>query len=112
MPTNIIKYKYIRLTEDDIKDIIRMRTEGRTLRYIADYIGCVPSAIKYQCSKAGIPNMNNLKWSSDDDKILIELYNSGTPVSDISKALNRSIGAVKLRMRRLRENNKMQRSIT
>lgn len=105
MHTNIRKYNFIRLTKDDIEDVIRMRKEGRALRYIADYIGCTSSAIKYQCDKAGIPNMNRLKWSQVDDNRLVNLYNSGTSILDISKALNRSTRAIISRVYRLREYN-------
>lgn len=107
MRANNIKYSYTCLTKDDIDDIIRMRTEGYTLKYIADYIGCTQSAVKYQCDKRGIPNMNSLKWSYDEEETLIKLHSLKTPLQSISNTLHRSIGAIIMRIRKLRENNRI-----
>ena len=91
----------IQLNEEEKADIIRMRSEGCTLKEISEYIGCTDTTVLYQLKKAGIQDKR--RWTDEHDKTLISMYNSGSSSSEIARVLKRSATNVRHRISYLRK---------
>lgn len=91
----------IQMNEEEKADVLRMRTEGCTMKEISEYIGCSVSAVNYQLMKAGVRFCR--RWNGEHDKTLVELYNSGMRSGEIAKVLKRSATNVRHRISYLRK---------
>lgn len=58
----------IRLTKDEVSDIRRMKTKGKTFREIQEWIGCSKAAISYHTKDL----RRKHKWTEEERKKAME----------------------------------------
>ena len=99
-----------KLTEDQKKEVIRLRKEKRlSYRKIADIVGCSEASayrvFKEHSSTKTELAISTLNWTKEEELQLRRLANKDVPNSEISERMGRSVYAIKKRRNELKIGN-------
>jgi regulatory protein YycI of two-component signal transduction system YycFG len=73
------------------------------LNIIIPTINITPSNKKYSISNIRKKNKNAYKkWSLNEDKLLMEMYNKGSSISELSQYFERQSGGIRSRLKKLK----------
>lgn len=87
-------------TDREVQILKTWSSKGWTTKRIAKKIGKTEKAVNVKASKLKV-SLNLQSWSSDDVELLIQMYNEGTSMREISEHFERSISACLNKLNRL-----------
>jgi Na+/melibiose symporter-like transporter len=97
-PAKIIKKE----NNKNIKNIKNIKNNDN-LNIIIPTINITPSNKKYSISNIRKKNKNAYKkWSLNEDKLLMEMYNKGSSISELSQYFERQSGGIRSRLKKLK----------
>lgn len=81
----------------------KKRKNNDNLNVIIPTINITPSNKKYSISNIRKKNKNAYKkWSLNEDKLLMEMYNKGSSISELSQYFERQSGGIRSRLKKLK----------
>ncbi|MFP4527694.1 MAG: hypothetical protein ACLFQX_04025 [Candidatus Kapaibacterium sp.] len=103
--------RYIKYSPEEDELLIGLYNRGMSYKEMAERLNRSVSGITYRlkCLRENRENIKQRKikpgkrgYTKEEDKLLIELYKAGEPIREIAKRLNRTVIALKTRIRILR----------
>ena len=90
--------------EEEVEELKAMASEGVSKSVMASQLQRTPNSIQMKLKSLGlyVPKPMPPRWSEDDDKSLIEMYQAGDSFEDMSVRFDRSVNAVISRLVHLR----------
>lgn len=91
----------IRVTQDEVADMLRLRKEGRTQKEIAEWIGCSEVTVRRFLRLNGVVPSSR-RWTDTDVTKLLGLLRQGLSGSDMAEQMGRTYKATMMELYILR----------
>ena len=105
---DLIRSKYSRFNEpwlkEEVEELKSMAAENVSHDQMSEQLQRTPSSIRMKLTALGLytPKPPQPRWTEDDDKLIVQMYDQGVSFEDMAKHFNRSLRAIVARLVNLR----------
>ena len=105
---DLIRSKYSRFNEpwlkEEVEELTSMATENVSHEQMAEQLQRTPSSVRMKLKALGLysPKPMMPRWTEEDDKLVVQMYDQGVTFEDMAKHFNRSPRAIVARLVNLR----------
>ncbi|MBO4467086.1 MAG: Myb-like DNA-binding domain-containing protein [Bacteroidales bacterium] len=105
---DLIRSKYSRFNEpwlkEEVEELTSMATENVSHEQMAEQLQRTPSSVRMKLKALGLysPKPMMPRWTDEDDKLVVQMYDQGVSFEDMAQHFNRSPKAIVARLVNLR----------
>ena len=105
---DLIRSKYSRFNEpwlkEEVEELTSMATENVSHEQMAEQLQRTPSSVRMKLKALGLysPKPMMPRWTEEDDKLVVQMYDQGVTFEDMAQHFNRSLHAIVSRLVNLR----------
>ena len=105
---DLIRSRYSRFNEpwlkEEVEELTNMAAENVSHEQMAEQLQRTPSSVRMKLKALGLysPKPMMPRWTEEDDKLVVQMYDQGVSFEDMAQHFNRSPKAIVARLVNLR----------
>ena len=105
---DLIRSRYSRFNEpwlkEEVEELTNMAAENVSHEQMAEQLQRTPSSVRMKLKALGLysPKPMMPRWTEEDDKLVVQMYDQGVTFEDMAQHFNRSPKAIVARLVNLR----------